>query len=131
MASLNKVFLIGFVGENPRIIDANGSSTKVASFSLATTERGYMKRDGTKVDDKTEWHKITAFGAVASIIENYVHKGSKVFIEGHLNVSFYTDKDGEDRKDTKVIVEKLELLGSRQQSQQPAEQPYDDGDLPM
>ena len=81
--SINKVILIGNVGRDPDIrYTAPGQA--VASFSLATTERGYTAANGTQVPDRTEWHSIVMWGKNAEIAERYIRKGSQLYIEGKL-----------------------------------------------
>lgn len=75
MASFNQATVMGYVGDEPRITTTQ-SGKKVASFSIATTEKGFTKKDGTKVEDRTEWHNIVVWGNLAIVIERYVHKGS-------------------------------------------------------
>ena len=85
---MNKVILIGNVGRDPE-----RKGEKVVAFSLATTENGYTKQDGTKVEDRTEWHNVTIFDPkLASFAEKYVRKGSRLILEGKIHYSDYTDK---------------------------------------
>lgn len=115
--SLNKVMLIGNVGKDPevRYIDnrANQSAnaTKVAQFSVATTER-YKDRNGEQ-RETTDWHNIVAWRALADVAEKYVKKGTKVFIEGKLRTREYQDQSGQRRFVTEVVAERLETLGQR------------------
>jgi len=99
----NKVFLIGNVGRDPEIkYLSNGDA--VANFSLATT----MKVKG---EEKTEWHKIVAFGKVAEVIEKYVTKGSRLCVEGRLQTDEWEDKNGAKHYTTKIILSDLSMLG--------------------
>ena len=81
---MNKVILIGNVGKDPdvRYVDSN---VAVASFPLATTERGYTLQNGTTVPDRTEWHNIILWRGLAQTAEKYVHKGDKLYIEGKIH----------------------------------------------
>ena len=104
--SLNRVTLIGNVGQDPEIRTIAGGS-RVANFSLATS-RQWTGQDGNK-QEKTEWHKIIAWdnarGAkLANIIEQYVKKGSKLYIEGQLETRKWQDKDGNDKYSTEVVL---------------------------
>ena len=91
--SVNKVILIGNVGKDPdvRYVDTN---VAVATFTLATTERGYTLANGTKVPDKTEWHNIVLWRGLAEVCEKYVHKGDRLYIEGKIRTRSYDDQKG-------------------------------------
>ena len=97
----NKVQLIGHVGQEPEIKTIE-SGKKVAKFSLATNEN-YTNSKGEKVE-QTEWHRLTAWGKTAEIIEKYVTKGKEIAIEGKLTHRSYDDKNGEKRYVTDVVV---------------------------
>ncbi len=107
--SLNKVMLIGNVGNDPdvRYID-NGVAT--ATLNLATTTKGYTLPNGTTVPDRTEWHRILLWRRLAEIVERYVHKGDKLYIEGQLRTRSYTDKKGIVRNITEVWADNMEML---------------------
>jgi single-strand DNA-binding protein len=110
--ALNKVFLIGNAGKDPEVhyFDSN---TRKATISLATTDRGYTKQDGTVVQDRTEWHNIVFWRGLAEVVEKYVRKGSKIFVEGKVTSRSYEDKTGVKRSVTEIVADNLELLGSR------------------
>ncbi len=112
--SLNKVMLIGNVGQDPtvRYLD---TGVCVATFSLATTERGYSLPNGTQVPDRTEWHNIVVWRKQAEFVEKYVRKGDRVFVEGKIQSRSYDDKQGVRRYVVEIMTENLELLTSRQQ----------------
>ncbi|GBU08102.1 single-stranded DNA-binding protein [Bacteroidales bacterium] len=107
--SINKVILIGNVGKEPevRYFDNGGA---VANFTLATTERGYTAANGTIVPDKTEWHNIVLWRGLAEIAEKYVHKGSKIYIEGKIRTRSYDDSAGNKRYISEIWGETIELL---------------------
>ena len=107
--ALNKVFLIGNVGKDPEVhyFDSN---TRKASFTLATTDRGFTRTDGTAVPERTEWNNIVVWRGLAEIVEKYVRKGSKLFIEGKITSRSYEDKSGVKRYVTEITAENLELL---------------------
>lgn len=113
--SLNKVTLIGNVGQDPEIRSTQDGK-ELASFSLATTESWKDKNSGEK-KDKTEWHRIVVFGPLAGIVKNYVKKGSKLYIEGQLKTREWTDKEGVKRFTTEIILQgytsNLQMLDSR------------------
>lgn len=117
MASFNQATIIGFVGDEPRIIQTQ-SDTAMASFSIATTERGYQRHDGTQVDDRTEWHNVVFFGKPAEIIGRYVHKGTSLFVQGKLRTRNYEDKDGIKRYVTEIIGDNFQLLDKKTDSVQ-------------
>ena len=107
--ALNKVFLIGNVGRDPEVhyFDTN---TRKATFTLATTDRGFTRQDGTQVPEKTEWHNIVVWRGLAEIVEKYVRKGSKIFIEGKITSRSYEDKTGIKRYVVEINAENIELL---------------------
>ena len=112
--AVNKVILLGNVGKDPQIRDGNG--LKFATFSLATTDKSYTKRDGTVMPERTEWHSIVANGNIVQVIERYVKAGTKLYIEGKLRTRKYTARDNTERQGTEVYVDSMELLGSKQES---------------
>ena len=112
--AVNKVILLGNVGKDPQIRDGNGQ--KFATFSLATTDKSYTKRDGTVMPERTEWHSIVANGNIVQVIERYVKVGTKLYIEGKLRTRKYTARDNTERQVTEVYVDSMELLGSKQES---------------
>ncbi len=103
----NSVQLIGHVGQAPEIKHLEGGK-KLAHLTLATNEV-YYRENGDKVE-KTEWHKVTAWGKTAEIIERFVTKGKEVAVEGKLTHRSYDDKDGNKRFITEVVVNELLLL---------------------
>ena len=104
----NKVQLIGNVGQEPEIKTFEGGK-KVATITIATSEV-YYRENGDKVEN-TEWHKVTAWGKTADIIEKYVTKGKEIAIEGKLTHRSYDDKDGNKRYITEVVANELVLMG--------------------
>ena len=110
--SLNKVMLIGNVGQEPEIRYMDNGSC-AANFSLATTTRGSTLQNGTTVPERTEWHNIVLWGNLAKIVENYVHKGDKLYVEGELRYRTYTDKRGTTHKVVEIWGINIELLTPR------------------
>ena len=110
--AINKVILIGNLGKDPdvRYFD-NGNA--VASFSLATTEKGYTAQNGTQVPDRTEWHNIVCWRCLAKVAEQYVKKGTQVYIEGKIRSRSYDDANGVKRYVTEIYADNLQLLGSK------------------
>ena len=102
--SVNKVILVGNLGRDPEIRTMQQSGGRVASFSIATSESWKDKTSGER-KEKTEWHRISVFNeALVGIIERYVKKGSKLYIEGQLETRKYTDKDGVEKYATEVVL---------------------------
>ena len=107
-AMKNRVQLIGHVGNEPEIKTFDGGK-KLDNLTIATNDT-YRNDKGDKVE-QTEWHKVTAWGKTADIIEKYVTKGKEVAIEGKLTHRSYEDKNGEKRYITEVIVNEILLIG--------------------
>ena len=105
MASLNKVLIIGRLGADPEE-RATQSGLSVSNFSVATTYK-------TKQGDETEWFRVTFFDRLAEVCNQYLKKGSLVYIEGRIKTEKYTDRDGIERYLTKVIGERMQMLGGR------------------
>lgn len=103
----NLVQLIGHVGQEPEIKNLEAGK-KLANLSIATNEV-YYRENGDKVE-KTEWHRVTAWGKVAEIIEKYVTKGKEIAIEGKLTHRSYDDKDGNKRYVTEIVANEILLL---------------------
>lgn len=114
--AVNKVLLIGNVGRDPEVRYIN-NDTRVANFTLATTDKGFTTRAGAVVPEKTEWHNIVLWRGLAEVAEKYVRKGSKVFIEGKITNRSYEDKTGIKRYVTEILAENLELLDKKPASQ--------------
>lgn len=114
--SLNKVTLIGNLGNDPEIRSTSGGN-KVANFSVATS-RQWNSASGEK-QEKTEWHKCIAWNqgargtGLADIIEKYVHKGDKIYVEGRIEYRQYEDKEKQTRYVTEINVREILLLGGR------------------
>ena len=109
--------LIGNVGQEPevRYVDAG---VAVATLRLATTERGYRLQNGTEVPERTEWHNIVLWRGLAEIVEKYVHKGDKLFVEGQIHTRNYEDRNGVRRYVTEIWAESLEMLSPKAQAQE-------------
>jgi single-strand DNA-binding protein len=133
--SVNKVILVGNVGRDPEVRTFT-SGDRVVSFSVATAESWRDKNTGER-KDRTEWHNVQIFNEnLGKIAEQYLHKGSKVYIEGSLQTREYTDKDGNQRKATEVVLPRfrgeLTLLDNRAESKEPersAEPPKTPGSM--
>jgi single-strand DNA-binding protein len=110
MAGINKVILVGNLGKDPEVT-YTPSGTAVAKFSIATSEKWTDKASGEK-KDKTEWHRITAFGKLGEICGEYLAKGKQIYIEGRLQYGSY-EKDGITRYTTDIIASQMQMLGAR------------------
>ena len=117
---MNKVMLIGNVGQDPEIRYVD-QGVAVARVRLATTERGYTLQNGTQVPDHTDWHNVILWRKLAEIVEKYVHKGDKLYIEGRIRYSAYDDKQGQRRSMTEIWADNMELLTPRSSSAAPTE----------
>ena len=113
--SLNKVTLIGNLGNDPEVRSTTGGN-RVATFSLATS-RTWNDQSGQR-QEKTEWHRCVVWNTkgsqLADIVEKYVHKGDKLYIEGRIEYRQWQDKDGQTRYSTEINVRELIMLSSRQ-----------------
>lgn len=133
---INKVILVGNIGNEPEMrYMPNGNA--VATVSLATSDAWKDKNTG-EPQERTEWHRVVFFGKLAEIVGQYVHKGSKLYVEGRLQTRKWADQQGIDRYTTEIVVDMggtMQLLDSRQggdtgnyynqnQPQQQTQQPY-------
>ena len=109
---MNKVMLIGNVGQEPEIRYVD-SDVAVARLSLATSERGYTLQNGTQVPDRTDWHTVILWRKLAKIVEEFVHKGDKLYIEGRIRYVSFNDKQGVKRMATEIWAENMEMLSPR------------------
>lgn len=108
MASLNKVTLIGNLGKDPEMRTAG--ENPVASFSLATAFKG---KDG---QEKTEWHRIVAWGKTAELCGQYLRKGRQVYLEGRLQTREWTDKEGVKKYTTEVVATNVVFIGKKEET---------------
>lgn len=107
MASLNKVMLIGYLGDDPEI-RYTPSGSAVANFRIATTEQ-WTNKEGER-QERTEWHKIVAWRRLGEICGEYLHKGSLVYIEGRLQTRSWEDADGNKRWTTEIVADRMQML---------------------
>ena len=123
MAGINKVIIVGFLGNDPEILTMpNGE--QVANITVATSESWMDKNSGEK-KTQTEWHRIVLYRRLAEIAGQYLHKGSQVYIEGRLKTRKWQDNNGQDRYTTEIQGDNLQMLGGRQdvaQNQPPKQQ---------
>jgi len=104
--------LIGNVGIDPEVRYVE-QGVAVARLRLATTERGYTLQNGTQVPDHTDWHNVILWRKLAEIVEKYVHKGDKLYIEGRIRYTSYDDKQGQRRFATEIWADNIELLSPK------------------
>lgn len=107
--SLNKVMLIGNVGNEPEI-RMTASGAKVAKISLATN-RQFQDKSGQQ-QERTEWHRLTFFGRMSDIVEQWVHKGDRLYVEGRIEYSQTQDENGGTRYWTDIVANEMVMLGS-------------------
>ena len=110
--SINKVILIGNVGQNPKVTYYDGGNC-VAQLPLATTERGYTLQNGTQVPERTEWHNLVFRNRLGEIVDKHVHKGDKLYVEGKIRTRSYDDQAGVKRYVTEIFVENMEMLSPK------------------
>ena len=119
---INKVILLGNAGQDPKVTWYEGGSC-VAQLSLATTEKGYTLQNGTQVPDRTEWHNLIFRNRLGEIVEKYVHKGDKLYVEGKIRTRSYDDQTGAKRYVTKIFIDTMEMLTPKNTTQPPAATP--------
>ena len=135
MAGVNKAILLGRLGADPEIrYTSNG--TAVANFRIATSEK-WTNPNGEK-EERTEWHRIVAFGKLGEICGEYLAKGKQVYIEGRLQTRTWEDRDKNQRTTTEIIATVMQMLGSPGGGKAPdkeepsyAEEPAKDEDIPF
>lgn len=120
---VNRVTLIGNLGQEPEL-RYTGSGTAVCNMRLATNE-SYTDRDGNEVQ-KTEWHRIVAWGRLGEICNEYLEKGSQVYFEGSLQTNSWEDRDGNTRKTTEIRAQEVMFLDSNRQGPSGDEVPNQD-----
>lgn len=110
MAGVNKVILLGNVGKDPEVRHLE-SGNVVAGLTIATSEK-YKDKSGQS-QEVTEWHNVVVWGKLAEIVEKYVSKGNQLYVEGKIKTEKWTDKDGNERKTTKIFATEITLLGGK------------------
>ena len=110
MAGVNKVIIVGNVGRDPELRSTQGGQA-VATFSVATSER-FKDKEG-QPQERTEWHRVVAWGRLAEICGEYLRKGKQVYVEGRLQTRDWEDKDGHKRYTTEVVANVMQMLGRR------------------
>ena len=133
---VNKCIIVGNLGKEPEM-RYTASGAAIANITVATSEVWNDKQSGEK-KEKTEWHKVTFFGKLAEIVGQYLHKGSKVYIEGRLETNKWQDKEGNDRYTTSIIAKEMQMLdGKKDGAAQggnyapPESAPFEDSQIPF
>jgi len=111
MASVNKVILVGNLGADPEV-RYMPSGDAVANIRLATTDR-YKDKQSGEFKELTEWHRVSFFGRLAEIVNEYLKKGSSVYIEGRIRTRKYQAQDGTERYSTEIVADQMQMLGGR------------------
>ena len=124
MRGVNKAIIVGNLGQDPdtRYMP---SGSAVTNISIATSEKWKDKQTG-EPRERTEWHKVSMFGRLAEIAAEYLRKGSQVYIEGKLRTRKW-DKDGQTHYTTEIIADQMQMLGGKQNQQQPSTAPATSG----
>lgn len=108
---INKAILVGRLGQDPEI-RYTASGTAMTTFSVATSEKWKDKNSG-EMQERTEWHRIVAWGKLGEICGEYLGKGRQVYIEGRIQTRQWEDKDGNKRYTTEIVANEMKMLGSR------------------
>jgi single-strand DNA-binding protein len=109
MASVNKVILIGNLGRDPEL-RYTPAGQPVANFSIATSE-SWNKKDGSGREERTEWHRIVAWGRTAELCAQYLSKGRTVYIEGRLQTREWENKEGQKQRTTEIVANTVQFIG--------------------
>ena len=128
MAGVNKVILIGRLGNDPEM-RYMPSGEAVANLSIATSESWTDKTTGAK-REKTEWNRVVAFRKLAEIIGQYCKKGDQIYIEGKLQTRKWSDKNGQDHYTTEIIADQMQMLGGKEDRGQRERQSEKPGRFP-
>lgn len=123
--SINDVLLIGNVGQDPKVTQV--ADTEVAQFSLATSQGGYKKQDGTEIPERTQWHNVVAWRSLANIAKQYIHKGDKVVVKGMIDYRTY-EKDGVKHYVTDIVANDIILTTKADSNSRP---PLTANDVPV
>ena len=107
--SINKAILVGNVGKEPKVTYFEGGNC-VAQVTLATSDRASTLANGTQIPERTEWHNLVFRGRQAEVVDKYVHKGDKLYVEGKIQTRSYDDASGIKRYVTEIFVDVMEML---------------------
>ena len=109
---INKVILIGNLGKDPEVRYSADSSKAIATITLATTD-SWRDRESGEQQERTEWHRVVFFNRLAEIVEQYLKKGAKIYVEGRLQTRKWQDKEGNDRYTTEIVAGEMQMLDGR------------------
>lgn len=123
MAGVNKAILVGRLGKDPEI-KYTPSGTAVTNFTMATSEN-FKDKDGQK-QERTEWHRIVAFGKLAEICGEYLAKGKQIYIEGRIQTRSWDDKNGNKRYTTEIVANTMQMLGKADEAAKGGTEPPPD-----
>lgn len=116
MSSVNKAIILGHLGRDPEVrFGPDGSA--VANLSIATSSSWKDKATGDRKEE-TEWHRIVLYGRAAEVCQQYLKKGSSVYIEGRLKTRKWTDKNGQDKYTTEIVGDSMKMLGGKTEQAQ-------------
>ena len=116
MNGINKAIIVGTLGKDPDVKYLS-SGNAVANLSVATSEKWKDKQTG-EMQERTEWHRVSMFGAVAEVAGKYLAKGSQVYLEGKIQTRKWQDKDGQDRYSTEIVANQMQMLGGKRSDEQ-------------
>ena len=122
MSGVNKVILIGNLGKDPECRAMPPNNDLVANLSVATSEQWKDKDTGEKIE-KTEWHRVVLFKRLAEIAQQYLKKGSKIYIEGQIRTRKYQDADGQDKYITEIVAKNVQMLDGASDKQMESGKP--------
>ena len=126
--AVNKCILLGRVGKDPEVQQFDGGNK--ASFSVATTERGFTTRDGKEIPEKTEWHNIVCWKGLSAIVERFVKKGDLIYLEGKITTRSW-DSDNGKKYITEIVADNIELLGNKTESKVAEDMEQESDGLPF
>lgn len=129
MAGVNKAVLVGHLGRDPEIRYSE-SGTAVANFSIATSEKWTDKQTG-EVKERTEWHRIVAWGRIGESCAKYLAKGRQVYVEGRIQTREWEDKEGVKRRTTEINAQSVVFLGGKSDGQPASDPPPEDDQVPF
>lgn len=118
--NVSKIILVGYLGHPPELRHT-AKGMAVMSLSVATHQRAKERDSEGKPKDNTLWHKATIWGKKAELCAQYLHKGSRIYLEGQLQMKSWTDKDGIERKNTEILVDEVHFLDAAPRHSAPAE----------
>jgi single-strand DNA-binding protein len=118
---VNKVTLIGNLGNDPELRSTQSGSA-VANITLATSE-SWRDKETQETKERVEWHRVIFFGRLAEVVNEYLRKGSQVYVEGRIQTRKWQDKDGNDRYTTEIVANEMQMLGSRGTNSEPSASP--------